>query len=94
MYYALVHVSGKRVDFCNKSELLRWITQHSCMLNRFVTLKWYLYRTEKTPFNFCNRVLSSCICSLHYYMSKNKLFDYGKKEKINPAVVPCGNRID
>ena len=93
MYYALVHVSGKRFDFSSKSELNFWIAQHSSLLNRVNTLKWYLYRTKKTPFKFCNRVLSSCICSLNYYMSNNKLFDYGKKEKNPRFCSPCGNPL-
>ena len=94
MYYALVHVSGKRVDFGNKSELTRWILQHRSTLNRANTLTWYLYRTEKTPYKFCNRLLSSCICSLNYYMSNKKLF-YNEKEhqKNRFAVAPCGERL-
>lgn len=93
MYYALLHVSGKRFDFGNKSELHRWIEQHSFVLNRNNTLKWYLYRTKKSPFKFTNRVLSSCICSLNYYMFNNNFFDNGKKEKKSPVIAPCGNCI-
>lgn len=77
MYYALLHVSGKCVEFRNKSELNCWIEQHLFVLNRQTTLKWFLYRTKKFE-TLLNRELSTCICSLHFYMSKNKLFQDGK----------------
>lgn len=93
MYYALFHATGKRIDFSSKSELNRWIEQHLYSLNRLVTCKWYLYRTKKSRFWYRERELTTCICSLNYYMSKNKFFGYEKKEEKSPVIAPCGNRI-
>lgn len=95
MYYALVHSkSGKRYDFGNKSELVRWIIQHKSFLTPYVCLQWFLYRTEKTPYNFCNRLLCGYICTLMEYIVKHKLLNYGKKKK-KPfdSIVPCGTFI-
>lgn len=95
MYYALVHKkTQKRIDLGNKSELIRWIKQHRFSLNQKVASEWLVYRTQKTPFNFCNRILSAYLYTLYEFMSNNKLLNYGKKEKVNPSVVPCGYRID
>lgn len=95
MYYALYQIKiNKRVDFGNKSELLRWIDQHKSVLNDVNSQFWYLYRTEKSPFNFCNRTLCAYICTLQEYIVKHKLLNHGKKEKTPRFCSPCGNRID
>lgn len=78
MYYALLHVSGECVEFRNRSELNCWIEQHLSVLNRITTKKWFLYRTKKSETHLF-RELSTCISSLNYYMSKNRLFQDGKK---------------
>lgn len=80
MYYALVHKkTQKRVDFGNKAELIRWIEQHGSLLTAKTARFWYLYRTQKTPFNFCNRILSSYLCTLFEYIVKHNLLNYGRK---------------
>lgn len=95
MYYALVHKkTHKRIDLGSKSEFIRWIKQHRFSLNQKVASEWLVYRTEKSEYNRCRRLLSQYLYTLYEFMSNNKLLNYGKKEKINPAVVPCGNRID
>lgn len=98
MYYALVHKkTHKRIDLSSKSELIRWIEQHRFSLNQKVASEWHVYRTdrtEKSEYNFCRRLLSPYLYTLYEFMSNNKLLNYAKKEKVNPAVVPCGYLID